>query len=111
MHDDIAGKANALDETDYDNTFAIIQELGCNFLRLAHYPHPKEVYDRCDALGIIVETEVPCVNKLQSTMPEDYYIHLTGQYTDMVNQHYNHPCILFWGLSNETTTNDKTFGN
>lgn len=110
MHDDIEGRANALTETDYNNTFATIQELGLNFLRLAHYPHPKEVYDRCDALGIVVQTEGPCVNKLQSTMSEDYYTHLTGQYTDMVNQHYNHPCIFFWGLSNETTTDDKNFG-
>ena len=110
MHDDIDGKANALDETDYDNTFATIHELGLNFLRLAHYPHPKEVYDRCDRLGIVVQTEGPCVNKLQSTMPSDYYTHLTGQYTDMVNQHYNHPCIFFWGLSNETSTDDKNFG-
>ena len=110
MHDDIDGKANALDETDYDNTFATIQELGLNFLRLAHYPHPKEVYDRCDRLGIVVQTEGPCVNKLQSTMPADYYTHLTTQYTDMVNQHYNHPCIFFWGLSNETSTDDKNFG-
>jgi beta-galactosidase len=109
MHDDIVNKANALNDTDYDNTFATIQELGCNFIRLAHYPHPKEVYDRCDALGIVVQTEGPCVNKLQSTMPEQYYTHLTGQYTDMVNQHYNHPCIFFWGLSNETSTDDKAF--
>ena len=109
MHDDIEGRANALTETDYDNTFATIKELGLNFLRLAHYPHPKEVYDRCDALGIVVQTEGPCVNKMQSTMPEDYYTHLTTQYTDMVNQHYNHPCIFFWGLSNETSTDDKAF--
>ena len=109
MHDDIEGKANALDETDYDNTFATIQELGCNFIRLAHYPHPKEVYDRCDQLGIVVQTEAPCVNKMQSTMPADYYTHLETQYSDMVNQHYNHPCIMFWGLSNETTTDDKAF--
>ena len=109
MHDDIEGRANALTETDYNNTFATIQELGLNFLRLAHYPHPKEVYDRCDALGIVVQTEGPCVNKMQSTMPEDYYTHLTTQYTDMVNQHYNHPCIFFWGLSNETSTDDKAF--
>ena len=54
MHDDLAGKANALNVTDYTQEFAIIQELGCNFIRLAHYPHPKEVYDRCDQLGIIV---------------------------------------------------------
>ena len=110
MHDDIEGKANALTDADYTQTFNIIQELGCNFLRLAHYPHPKEVYDRCDQLGIVVQTEGPCVNKLQSTMPTDYYTHLETQYSDMVNQHYNHPCIFFWGLSNETTTDDKAFG-
>lgn len=109
MHDDIDGKANALDDTDYNNTFATIQELGCNFLRLAHYPHPKEVYDRCDQLGIIVQTEGPCVNKMQSTMPEEYFTHLETQYQDMIEQHMNHPCIIFWGLSNETTTDDKDF--
>lgn len=110
MHDDMEGKANALTDSDYDQEFAIIQELGCNFIRLAHYPHPKEVYDRCDRLGIIVQTEVPCVNKLQSTLPADYYTHLTTQYTEMVQQHFNHPCIMFWGLSNETTTDDAAFG-
>lgn len=111
MHDDIEGRANALTETDYNNTFATIQELGLNFLRLAHYPHPKEVYDRCDQLGIVVQTEGPCVNNLQSTMPEDYYTHLETQYSDMVTQHFNHPCILFWGLSNETSTDDKSFAH
>ena len=110
MHDDVAEKANALDDSDYDQEFAIIEELGCNFIRLAHYPHPKEVYDRCDRLGIIVQTEVPCVNNLKSTMPSDYYTHLATQYTDMVQQHFNHPCIVFWGLSNETTTDDAMFG-
>ena len=110
MHDDVDGRANALTSGDVLTEFNVITELGCNFLRLAHYPHPKEVYAYCDQLGIIVQTEVPCVNKLQSTMPEDYYTHLEGQYRDMVNQHYNHPCIMFWGLSNETTTDDKDFG-
>ena len=110
MHDDVVGKANALNDSDYTQEFAIIQELGCNFIRLAHYPHPKEVYDWCDRLGIIVQTEVPCVNKLQTTMPEEYYTHLETQYTDMVEQHFNHPCIMFWGLSNETSTDNKEFG-
>ena len=110
MHHDIDGKANALSATDVANDFALIHELGCNFIRLAHYPHPKEVYDWCDQLGIIVQTEAPCVNKLTSTMPEDYYTHLASQYTEMVNEHFNHPSIVFWGLSNETTTDDKAFG-
>ena len=109
MHQDLEGKANALTLTDINNDFAIIQELGCNFIRTAHYPHPKAFYDKCDELGIIVQTEVPCVNKFQSTMPVDYYTHLEGQYTDMVNEHYNHPSIIFWGLGNEITTDDTSF--
>ena len=109
MHHDLEGKANALTGADIDNDFEILKELGCNFVRLAHYPHPKEVYDHCDKMGIIVQTEVPWVNNGNSTLPSDYYTHLRRQYRDMVNQHYNHPSIIFWGLSNETTTDDKDF--
>ena len=109
MHHDLEGKANALDDSDIANDFAIIQELGCNFLRLAHYPHPKEVFDWCDRLGIIVQTEAPCVNDFQSTLPQDYYDHLYIQYEDMVRQHFNHPCIMFWGLGNEIKTDDTSF--
>lgn len=115
MHDDLDGKANALNSTDYSQEFSIIQELGCNFIRLAHYPHPKEVYDRCDQLGIIVQTEVPCVNRFNTPetegtiCPQAYYDHLDIQYADMVEQHFNHPCIMFWGLFNEGTTNDSAW--
>ena len=109
MHNDIDGKANALTRTDIANDFALIQDLGCNFIRLAHYPHPKEVYDWCDQLGIIVQTEIPWVNNAKATQPTEYYDHSSGQCEDMVNQHYNHPSIMFWGLSNETTTDDKNF--
>ena len=115
MHHDLEGKANALDDDDIANDFAIIQDLGCNFIRLAHYPHPKEVYDWCDRLGIVVQTEVPCVNKFRSPeaasdpYPQEYYDHLEIQYADMVKQHYNHPCIMFWGLANEITTDNASW--
>ena len=105
MHDDLANKANALNDSDYTQEFNIITELGCNFLRLAHYPHPKEVYDKCDQLGIVVQTEMPWVNKSTTSETEDYWAHLSGQCEDMVNQHYNHPCIMFWGVGNEINTN------
>lgn len=105
VHDDLEGKANALNDADYTQEFNIITDLGCNFLRLAHYPHPKEVYDKCDQLGIIVQTEAPWVNKSTINETEDYWTHLEGQCADMVNQHYNHPCILFWGVGNEINTN------
>lgn len=109
MHQDLEYKANALTSTDIAHDFEIIADLGCNFIRTAHYPHPREFYDWCDRLGIVVQTETPWVNKAQSTMPSDYYTHLESQAQDMVTQHMNHPSIIFWGLANEITTDDKDF--
>ena len=111
MHNDLDGKANALTPEEMNNDFDILLELGANFIRTSHYPQPKQFYDYCDKLGIVVQTEVPCVNNIQGSMPDAYYEHLTGQYIDMVNQHYNHPSILFWGLSNEAKTGDKKDGD
>lgn len=108
MHDDIEDRANALCGNDFNHTFETIYELGCNFIRLAHYPHVREIYDACDQMGIIVQTEVPWVNKSTTGETEDYWTHLSGQCEDMVNQHYNHPCIMFWGVGNEINTNMTT---
>ena len=101
MHSDLINKANALSPEDIDNDFDVIQDLGANFLRLVHYPHPKQVYDYCDKLGIVVQTEAPWLNKCLDTQPQDYWDHLELQMIDMVTQHYNHPCIMFWGMGNE----------
>jgi beta-galactosidase len=95
MHQDLEYKANALTSADIAHDFEIIQDLGCNFIRTAHYPHPREFYDWCDRLGIVVQTETPWVNKAQATMPSDYYTHLESQVEDMVTQHMNHPSIIF----------------
>lgn len=114
-HHDLVNKANALTVEDINNDFDIITELGANFLRLAHYPHPKQVYDYCDKLGIIVQTEAQWVNSSTISMPDAYWEHLGEEIDDLVNQHYNHPCILFWGVGNEinssvtNTTEGKDF--
>lgn len=110
MHQDLAGKANALTPQDIDHDFDVVRELGCNFIRTAHYPHPKQFYDYCDKFGIVVQTEVPWVNKCWSSQPEAYWTHLSGQVEDMVRQHYNHPCIMFWSVCNEAA-NKSTFSS
>jgi beta-galactosidase len=108
MHNDLQGKANAVTPEDLDNDFDVILDLGCNFLRLVHYPHQKQVYDYCDKLGIVVQTEAPWLNKCKDTQPQAYWDHLELQMIDMVTQHYNHPCIVFWGMGNEIALNGVT---
>ena len=82
-------------------------------MRLAHYPHPKKVYDYCDKLGIVVQTEIPWVNTAESSLGDTRKAAIQEQLYDMVMQHYNHPCIIFWGLANEissgTAANTATY--
>ncbi|MBR6859433.1 MAG: hypothetical protein IKM89_08490, partial [Bacteroidales bacterium] len=101
MHQDMAGKASALTKEDIANDYAVVKELGCNFLRLAHYPHNDEEFRLCDRMGIIVQTEVPWVNVCGVNASQAYFDNIHQQMWEMVTSLYNHPSICFWGMWNE----------
>ena len=101
MHQDMAGKASALTKEDIANDYAIVKELGCNFLRLAHYPHNDEEFRLCDRMGIIVQTEIPWVNICGTNATQAYFDNIHQQMWEMVTSLYNHPSICFWGMWNE----------
>lgn len=101
MHQDMDGKALAMDASDFRRDYSIVKELGANFLRLAHYPHNDLAFQLCDSLGIIVQTEVPWVNVCGTNAKQSYFNNIQQQMTEMVSSLYNHPSIIFWGMWNE----------
>ncbi len=101
MHQDLAGKATAMDKADIDRDMEIVRELGCNFLRLAHYPHNDYTFRLCDRMGIVVQTEIPWVNNCGTEISDAYVKNIYDQMTEMVTSLYNHPSIIFWGMWNE----------
>lgn len=100
-HQDIDGKASAVNDSDIIRDYQIIKELGCNFLRLAHYPHRDIEYALCDSLGIIVQTEIPWVNVCGVNAQPAYFDNIHQQMREMITSLYNHPSIVFWGMWNE----------
>ena len=98
-HQDMLYKGNALTREDHYNDARIIKELGANTIRLAHYQHSEDFYDACDELGFIIWAEIPFI----SVMNEDPEAHQNciSQMKELITQAYNHPCICFWGISNE----------
>ena len=101
MHQDTYGKASALTKEDFARDYKIVKELGCNFLRLAHYPHNDEAFRLCDRMGIIVQTEIPWVNICGVRASEAYFDNIHQQMWEMITSLYNHPAICFWGMWNE----------
>ena len=113
IHQDWNLRASALENTNIDTDYAIIKELGANFLRFAHYPHNDYEYRKCDEMGIIVQTEIPWVNVCGVNAQQDYFDNIHQQMNEMITNLYNHPSIVFWGMWNELDSwgnNDKLQG-
>lgn len=81
-------------ETDFRD---MAENLNYNFMRTAHYPNDKFVYDLTDKYGIIVDEESPSI-KNQDFSPEVQ----EQQMKEMIRRDRNHPSILFWSMGNET---------
>ena len=98
-HQDMLYKGNALTREEHYRDARLIRELGANTIQLAHYQYSQDFYDACDELGFIVWAEIPFI----SVMNQDPAAHQNciTQMKELVLQNYNHPCICFWGLSNE----------
>jgi len=100
-HQDAPGVAVAMTDEDRRRDQEIMLELGFNWLRCAHYPHNVREFADYDRIGMMCQTEIPWVNRFSNT-PE--FEKNVMQYThDMINNLYNHPSIILWGLSNEVS--------
>ena len=100
-HQDRLGIGNALLPTHHEEDMELICEIGCNAVRLAHYQHDRYFYDLCDKKGIIVWAEIPYISRHMAQGREN----TMSQMRELIVQNYNHPSIVFWGLSNEITMN------
>lgn len=101
MHQDWEQCASAVSTAQFDQDYAIVGELGANFLRLAHYPHNDYAFKKCDQMGIIVQTEIPWVNVCGVNATPAYFENIHQQMKEMITNLYNHPSIMFWGMWNE----------
>lgn len=98
-HQERAERSAALYPCDHDEDLDLIQEIGANAVRLAHYPQAKYMHRQMDRRGLVAWAEIPFVN-VYVTNPA-YDENLEQQLTELILQNYNHPSILAWGLFNE----------
>ena len=98
-HQDQRPYGVALDDDMHRRDVRLMKEMGCNFVRLAHYPQAESVLELCDKLGLLVWEEIPVVNYV----PDDvaFAENACQQLREMIRQHINHPSIILWGYMNE----------
>jgi len=81
------------------------KDMGCNFVRLAHYPHNENMIRMADRLGILLWSEIPVYWTIQWTNPETYH-NAETQLTEMINRDKNRASVILWSMANETPLED-----
>lgn len=83
----------------------ILKNMNSNFVRLSHYPQAHNMLDYLDREGITCWVEIPMWQFGTDVLADDFVkLRAKKLYKEMVDQYYNHPSIIFWGLHNEIAT-------
>jgi beta-glucuronidase len=77
------------------------KELGCNFVRLAHYPHNEWMARVADELGLMVWEEIPVYWTIQWENSETL-ANARTQLTDLITRDQNRASVIVWSVANET---------
>ncbi|MCD0488825.1 beta-glucuronidase [Pedobacter sp. MC2016-14] len=77
------------------------KEMGCNFVRLAHYPHNENMVREAEKMGLMVWSEIPVYWTI-SWLNEGTYNNAKKQLHDMVYRDKNRAAVVIWSIANET---------
>jgi beta-glucuronidase len=103
IHEEIPQRASrAWSEADARQLLNWAKELGCNFVRLTHYPHNEYMVRLADELGILLWEEIPLWQEIEFGNPA--VIHMANNMLrEMIGRDKNRCAIILWSLSNETS--------
>ncbi|HEU5340015.1 glycoside hydrolase family 2 protein [Edaphobacter sp.] len=91
----------AYSEKDVDTLLGWCKELGCNFARLAHYPHDQRMTRAADRLGILIWSEIPDYWALQFDNPVVLQ-KSKQQMREMIRRDRDKASVILWSVANET---------
>ncbi len=77
------------------------REMGCNFVRLAHYPHNEAMVRAAEEMGLMVWSEIPVYWTIQWENPATY-ANAEAQLADMITRDRNRANVVVWSVANET---------
>ncbi len=101
-HEDYAVDGCAVTLQHMVQDMDLMQAVNANAVRTCHYPNDERFLDLCDERGIFVWEE----NHARGLLPEhmqnpNFEQQCEDCIREMIENHYNHPSIVIWGILNE----------
>jgi beta-glucuronidase len=95
----------AFSEDDARRLLTWAKELGCNFVRLAHYPHNEHMTRLADEMGIMVWSEIPVYWTISWDNPITFD-NAKRQLGESITRDKNRASIILWCVANETPVSE-----
>jgi beta-glucuronidase len=93
--------ARAYSEADDLIALTWAKELGCNYVRLAHYPHNEHMLRLADKMGLLVWEEIPVYWTVDFANPTTL-ANAKQQLGEAITRDRNRASIIIWSMANET---------
>jgi len=102
MHEEAPFReGRAFSAEDAQTLLGWVKDLGCNFVRFAHYPHNENEVRLADRLGLLVWSEIPVYWDIDWSNPSTL-ANAKAQLRDMIARDHNRAAVILWSMSNET---------
>ena len=107
-HEDSVANGKALTEEERIETIRIAKELGCNFMRLAHYPHHENMAKLADEIRLLLWEEVPVYWDIDFDNPATYE-DAKNQLLELIGRDKNRASVIIWSVGNENLDTESRY--
>lgn len=105
-HEDSPVNGKGLTDDERIGNIRAAKELGCNFMRVAHYPHSERMSQLADEMGILLWEEIPVYWEVHFGS-KDTYSDAENQLRELIARDYNRASVIIWSVGNENQDTDE----
>jgi len=105
VHEDDLDFGKTSNSHDIRRRFQHAKELGCNFMRLAHYPHHELAPQLADEIGILLWEEMPVYWAIAFDNAATYQ-DAENQLLELIKRDFNRASVIIWSVGNENPDTD-----
>ncbi len=105
-HEDSVANGKALTDEERIENIKLAKELGCNFMRIAHYPHHENMAKLADELGMLLWEEIPVYWAILFDRDKTY-ADAENQLRELITRDWNRASVIIWSVGNENADSDE----
>lgn len=105
-HEESTTGGHVMDDEERRHILQDARDMGCNVLRLTHYPHDGKMARLADEMGMLLWEEIPVYWALCFSREETYQ-NAENQLRELLFRDANRASVILWAVGNENPDTDE----